>query len=484
MNVRQKLFLTAVVIANGLLIGFSSNISDLVAHDRPVILGRYSRTHFGWIVGVLIISIIGLYVDQARTPQVYRKRWFRVIASMIVLTPTLLLADFALRQVVTPMYIYDDLAFHRPPDRSWTYEFHDLPASGWATHAPEGYSPISCTLDSDARGYRNSAPKASYDIVTLGDSFTEGSNVSNDEVWTTLFAERTDKSLYNLGMTGYGPVHYLASLEQHGLSLATEHVICMIYEGNDFRTAERELGPENPSLWERVSVYADRSPIRLMLDRLIQGTLASTQVEPDPKLVEMFSWLPLMVPEGPQSNPYAFGPKALFEHSQSADLFEMDPTWARACGYLDRIKSVCDDTNLKLTIAFAPTKAHVVLPLVRGRLPIEKLQEIAGLRTEWVPAADVFEKQLFDNLDARESVVRAWCASNDVPFISTTTVLRDAVANGTHAYFTYDHHWTPEGHRVVADHVAVNFVAEEETSSASDTGEMDAHDAAAITGQQ
>lgn len=485
MNLRQKLFLSAVVIANALLITIPSNISDLVAHDRPVIWGRYSRTHFGWIVGVVMISIIGLYIDQARTQEVYRKRWFKVIASLIVAIPTLFLADLALRMVVTPTYIYDDLAFHRPPNQSWTYDFVDEPASGWAAQAPDGHPPVSCTLNSDERGYRNVDLKKSYDVITLGDSFTEGSNVSNEDVWVSRFAAATGKNVYNLGMTGYGPVHYLASLNQHGLSLAGEHVVCMIYEGNDFRTAERELGPENPSLWDRVSQYADRSPIRMTIDRVIQTTLASDVSKPDPKLVELFSWLPLMVPEGAGAHPYAFGPKALFEHSQSADIFELSSEWERARGYLDEIKSACEAKCVKLTVAFAPTKAHVVLPLVRGRLPIDKLQELAGMRSDWIPTADVFEKQLFGNLNARETVVRGWCASNDVPFVSTTEALRQAVADGVHAYFTYDHHWTPAGHRVVADLIAAAFgPSKNGATNDDDSMAVDSDAVSALTGEK
>ncbi len=468
MNLRQKFFLSAVVIANGLLIAIPSNVSHLVAHDRTVILGRYSQTHFGWILGVVILSIVGLYIDQAKTRETYRRRWFRVVALLMVALPTLLLADFALRRIVTPTYVYDDLAFHRPPNRTWTYEFSDVPTSGWAAKAPPGHQPVSCTLTADERGYRNVDVQSSYEVVTLGDSFTEGSNVSNDNVWTTLFARTTGKRVYNLGMTGYGPVHYLASLRQHGLSLGSEHVICMIYEGNDFRTAERELGPEHPSIWERLSQYADRSPIRMTLDRVIQGWPGGATRPPDPELVELFSWLPLMVPEGAGSHPYAFGPKALLEHSQSADLFEIGPTWLRAKGYLDEIRAACDAKGLELTMAFAPTKAHVVLPLVRGRLPIEKMQQIAGMRSDWVPAADVFERMLFENLDARERVVRSWCASNDVAFVSTTEALRDAVADGVHAYFAYDHHWTPAGHRVVAEVIAGAFVEADDGASLED----------------
>ncbi len=38
--------------------------------------------------------------------------------------------------------------------------------------------------------------------------------------------------------------------------------------------------------------------------------------------------------------------------------------------------------------------------------------------------------------------------------IATTGALRTAALAGTQVYFTYDQHWTPDGHQVVADAVA------------------------------
>ena len=40
-----------------------------------------------------------------------------------------------------------------------------------------------------------------------------------------------------------------------------------------------------------------------------------------------------------------------------------------------------------------------------------------------------------------------------MPFVSATASLRAAAVSGTQVYFTYDQHWTPEGHEIVAEAV-------------------------------
>ena len=53
-------------------------------------------------------------------------------------------------------------------------------------------------------------------------------------------------------------------------------------------------------------------------------------------------------------------------------------------------------------------------------------------------------------LEVFESVVDQWCDSQSIPFFSATAALRAAAGGGRQVYFTYDNHWTPLGHEVVA----------------------------------
>ncbi|MFQ5415259.1 MAG: hypothetical protein ACE5E6_12450, partial [Phycisphaerae bacterium] len=58
------------------------------------------------------------------------------------------------------------------------------------------------------------------------------------------------------------------------------------------------------------------------------------------------------------------------------------------------------------------------------------------------------------SLGGAESVVDAWCAEHAIPFLSATPALQQAAAAGRQVYYTYDQHWSPDGHEVVASLVA------------------------------
>src|SRR5262249_15058443 len=92
-----------------------------------------------------------------------------------------------------------------------------------------------------------------------------------------------------------------------------------------------------------------------------------------------------------------------------------------------------------------------VLPLATGEIPAEELRAFAQLRSKQdLPPADQFVAMLLSRLDGRESAVASWCGRQGIPFLSMTPALRAAAAGGAQVYWTYDEHWSPEGHQVAA----------------------------------
>ncbi|GMU21745.1 MAG: hypothetical protein AMXMBFR13_18350 [Phycisphaerae bacterium] len=450
MNLRQKIFLGVVFIANAALWLTTSDVAHLVVRDRPVVLGRYSQPHFTAILLTLLFSCVGLYIDQARSRETYKRRWFQVLAVVIFMIPGLFVLDLALRTVVRPSYIHTTAAYHRPPEVRLSYTFRDVPATGFIhAHAPDGHAPVPCTYQADAWGYRNRQVTQPVDVVTLGDSFTEGCNVSDDQAWPVLFASDTGLSVYNLGMTGYSPLNNRAALAEHLPRLRPRQVLCMIYEGNDFEIKERELKRPDPTWRDRIRIYYKNSPLRRTYDALLSGPLNTGGVPPDPRIADLLSWLPLWIPQE-NGHPYVFGPKALLDHAVPYTAFVMSGRWERTADMLADMQRICTDQGAELIIVLAPTKAHVVLPLVRDRLPADKLRAFAELVFPFTIDEASFAQQIFDNLDAREQALARFCRVRGIPFISLTVPLRRAIANGEHAYYTYDHHWTPRGNAIVA----------------------------------
>lgn len=89
----------------------------------------------------------------------------------------------------------------------------------------------------DAWGYRNRSVPARADIVALGDSHTYGNTARMEESWPHVTGALTGRSVYNLGMGGYGPNQYFHVLTSRALALKPAVVLCGLYMGDDFENA-------------------------------------------------------------------------------------------------------------------------------------------------------------------------------------------------------------------------------------------------------
>jgi hypothetical protein len=67
--------------------------------------------------------------------------------------------------------------------------------------------------DSDSRGFRNQYALATATIVTLGDSMTLGGNATREESWPAVLSGFASLPVYNMAMSGYGPVQFTAQFD-------------------------------------------------------------------------------------------------------------------------------------------------------------------------------------------------------------------------------------------------------------------------------
>ena len=453
---RQKIYLAIIVVANAVAWAIPDNVVNLVAKDEQTIMGRYARGHFALNLTILTISLIGLCIDQARTRQSHKRRWFQVIAVLIALTPLLLIGDFLLRLGQTRTYVLDRQAYRRPPNVRWTETNLDLPEALYTyPNAAEGYPRIPCTFSIDARGFRNRTALGRAEVIVLGDSFVEGSHVSDEHVWPAKFAEASGLSVYSFGVSGYSPARELAALKRFGTAMKPSVVICMLYEGNDFHSTKAADEDTGFGLGQVLGIYFKQSPIVKALDQAILKAFGRVGSVDGVKGSEVLSWLPLRVPDKADGQYDVFAPKQISEAFKTEEIFEDNRGWAAVSSVLQEIKETCDRSGSRLVIAYAPAKAYVVLPLAIDRLPAERVYGFVRLGAKQRPVdSSTFMSNLVQLLGTRERVVRRWCEQRAIPFISFVDALRQATAEGRQVYFTYDQHWTPLGHEVVARVVA------------------------------
>lgn len=84
----------------------------------------------------------------------------------------------------------------------------------------------------DAKGFRNDAVPARAEVVALGDSQTWGVNAERAEAWPQQLSRMSGRGVYNMGVSGYGPVQYWA-LTEEALAFSPKVIVVGVYMGND-----------------------------------------------------------------------------------------------------------------------------------------------------------------------------------------------------------------------------------------------------------
>ncbi len=173
--------------------------------------------------------------------------------------------------------------------------------------------------------------------------------------------------------------------------------------------------------------------------------------------------MPVAVPPGPGAKYYAFKPSMLMRLYWTELAFRQSSGWTSTVEIFRRIKAMCAREGIRLIFVYAPTKVRVVMPIVKDRVTPEQLHAFASFKRENLPPPEKFASELYARLDTKETVLRKFFREEGIEFISTTEILRKAMAEGRQVYFTYDQHWTAVGHEVVAKEVS-RYLVERKTS--------------------
>jgi lysophospholipase L1-like esterase len=94
--------------------------------------------------------------------------------------------------------------------------------------------------DVDANGFRNLSIPDRVDIVAIGDSHTQGINVRAEESWPAVLSRRLNKTVYNAGIGGYGPLQYEILLTR-ALNMQPRQIVVGLYAGNDLGDVARGI---------------------------------------------------------------------------------------------------------------------------------------------------------------------------------------------------------------------------------------------------
>lgn len=415
------------------------------------------------------------------------------------------------------------LVRHRPPNKHYSLTEIDKPEQARSyPNAPPGYPEFPVSLTTDQYGYRNLTQQKTYPVVAVGDSFTAGSHVSDEQGWTVLLSQQLGMPIYNLGVSGSGPDTYLNNFATLGKTFEPKLVFVMVYEGNDFRystnlpspitteatstnTIKNDLTPNNinqPSVqvsesnidsdqttakqassietstasispskpkaqpaeaqkshtnnainWEKL---AKASPVTKGLKRFSSEHMEQIGKQwPLPQYQQLQSWMPVKIESAENQHFYSFKPKRLLYLNISKQKFRQDYDWKVPEKMFNAFSYLAQQDDFRLIFVYAPSKPHVIMPLIENRIDAEQLLRFAKYKKDNLAlTAAEFKQRLYANLNNQEAVFFDWCASNQVECISLTKPLQQATKNGEQTYFTYDQHWTPKGNQIAAQTIA------------------------------
>jgi len=464
----RKWILTAILVAGNVipwiaLPKLAYDVTYQVAMQRHILLGYYREGHLTSLLGVLLISVPVLVLIWTK-PENLKRRRLQLLALVVSVMLAAFLFDLALRIMSGSSYVLGGNIITHRANSEFRGITRDVPRTAFSFPAIQpGYEDVPYVLTNDARGFRNQVALSDCEILAVGDSFVEGSEVSDEQVWPLLLGKRTGKSVYNLGIGNGSPFTYLATLKEIGLQLKPKTVLLMIYEGNDFRHSKPR---KRSGLRYRLHSYRKRSPlIRAIKRAMIKvlgpvGAKRITNVPEDHRLWPV-AWLPLALPEGGNANYYALEWQRTAEHWEAGDTFERTEEFQAVAAVLSEIKSLCLDRKIRLIVLYAPDKPHVVLPVARASLLPKQIRAYLALKMKDLPGPDECLNTLIDRVSVRESAVASFCRVESIEFYSLTQAMQQGIAAGQQLYFTYDQHWTPEGQRFAAEAISALFVERE-----------------------
>jgi SGNH hydrolase-like domain, acetyltransferase AlgX len=287
-----------------------------------------------------------------------------------------------------------------------------------------------CNVRYDQKGFRNASEMSSADVIVLGDSFIEGSHVSDAELVTAQLQALLSRTVANLGRIGDGPQQELAVLRRYGLGLQPRTCVWSFYEGNDLRDSqEYELNQA------KVRRYSERSRLQLVSERSFTRNcleyLIRTWLDPRPRPpARLYAGRFESSPAGPLE--LFFGSDDYYDQDSKGGMRDQSPELGRVHAVLAQAHELCRRHGIDLVVVFIPTKFRVYHDLCHFDHDSPCLS--------W--PADGLPNELAELVGQ---------VSTEIGYVDLTPRFRAAAAHGSLVYLPDDTHWTSEGHRLAAN---------------------------------
>jgi hypothetical protein len=278
-------------------------------------------------------------------------------------------------------------------------------------------TPFHWDLRYDWHGFRNATDLQSAGIAMIGDSLIEGMTIPAPQIVSSLLANSQGDTVANFGQFGYGPQQELVVLRRYGLPLHPHTVVWLFSEATDLSDAVgyRDLMRDPPGFW---TFFVQRSFTRAVYHAF--GRLFAPSKPPANQRLGVAT---------------ASGADPLRIYFS----FPAHPLTAEEMSGLDETRRAVSAAN-QLSVAQG---AHFVFVYAPEKFRV--FHDFCQFPTEsecrnWV---------LSDLPNVMRTTITG--ISPDIGYLDLTPALTDAVKRGASPFYNDDGHWSPEGHRVVAE---------------------------------
>tara|TARA_Y100000310_G_scaffold231756_1_gene234441 strand:- start:375 stop:1448 length:1074 start_codon:yes stop_codon:yes gene_type:complete len=352
--------------------------------------------------------------------------WKNICLLVVVLILGLVVAEVSVRVFLPTRlldYKYDEeIGIRYLPDTS--YQFIS------------GFDEFSVTNTYNSKGLRGK--EFSYEknevnrILGLGDSFTFGYGVEDDETYLSLLGENLGEyEIINAGLSGYGPQHILKFLKKEGMKYNPDKVLIALYIGNDIGSQGQELfSIENGVLVDKtlpkasfslqVRQYLAHKLVLYNYLHLIKFRLDVNAGKVNPYTPEVY---PFLLDEETLNNGFSFFQEIMKE-----------------------MKNYLDNKGVELTVIIIPTKEQVSEEFMESFK--EKIKEV------YDKPDSVLEN--LGNLDVLHTRLLLFLEEEGIEHIDLLPVFKKLDED---LYFPIDSHLNVKGHEataiIVAKHLKV-----------------------------
>jgi len=382
---------------------------------------------------------------QSRTVGDRFPKWFYIAVPLFSVIATLLLIELVLC-IFYPLPYSMEINMYYEPD----------PYTGYRL-APNsiGYFQRGIVARTNSLGQRDvehslKKPASVYRVLVIGDSFTVGTNVEQEEAYPKVIEELLNKrtrrkvEVINTGVGGWDPFEYAQYYEYYGRAFEPDLVVVGFFVGNDTYSPKKSVEELNTAIGGR------------RVSRKAAERVWLTKVKIF--LYENSNLARLLLGGSVKARAQDYG-KATYDRADCADFTDryleiqksrkniylklnkrVESMAMKTVNQIKRIKIMADEEHVPVWIVLIPDETQIN-PLLRERV------------------IDKADMQKYD-FDMPQKLLDRKFEDIGVKVIDLLPIFRA----DPRCLYLNDTHWTAEGHRLAADRIFNNL------SSAIDAG--------------